>query len=297
MHGNQASPKTACDPADAEAAATIAALETAATCLETPCGDGRMVWRRWGEGPTLVLLHGGHGAWTHWVRNIAVLAEHFALLVPDMPGFGDSDSPPHPYTAESLAEILATGLDQLLGSDANYAITGFSFGGVMAGQVARLRPRAVRRLVLVGAGGTALPRPPMRAMKNWRLTDDPPARRQAHRNNLEVLMLHDPANVDALALRMQTLNAPRTRINSRAISRTDALARTLDQFPAPLAGIWGTLDVTAGEFLDQREALLRRHDRGAEFVRIPAGHWVQYEAPEPFHAALIDILGIQRSRD
>ena len=25
----------------------------------TPCGDGRMVWRIWGEGEPVVLLHGG----------------------------------------------------------------------------------------------------------------------------------------------------------------------------------------------------------------------------------------------
>ena len=286
----------ASDPADAAAARIIGALDAAATRLETPCGDGRMVWRRWGDGPTLVLLHGGHGAWTHWVRNIDVLARHFTLLVPDMPGFGDSDAPPQPYTAESLAQILATGLDHVLGPDGGCAVTGFSFGGLMGGQLARLRPQAVRRLVLVGAGGTALPRPPMRKMHNWRLLDDLAAQREAHRNNLEVLMLHDPANVDALALRMQTLIAPRTRINSRAISRTDALTRTLDQFPAPLAGIWGTHDVTAGEFLDQRESLLRKHDPDAEFVRIPAGHWVQYEAAEAFHAALLDILAVKRAR-
>ena len=38
---------------------------------------GRMVWHRWGEElgqaardqPPVVLLHGGSGSWTHWVRN------------------------------------------------------------------------------------------------------------------------------------------------------------------------------------------------------------------------------------
>ena len=33
--------------------------------LETPCGDGSMVWRVWGSGPPLVLLHGGYGSWMH----------------------------------------------------------------------------------------------------------------------------------------------------------------------------------------------------------------------------------------
>ena len=32
-------------------------LERAAQCLETPCGDGTMLWHSWGRGPALVLLN------------------------------------------------------------------------------------------------------------------------------------------------------------------------------------------------------------------------------------------------
>ncbi len=45
-------------------------LDAAATRQETQLGTGRMVWRSWGSGPALVLLHGGSGSWRHWVRNI-----------------------------------------------------------------------------------------------------------------------------------------------------------------------------------------------------------------------------------
>ena len=43
--------------------------------LETPCGNGKMVWRHWGKGPPLVLLHGGFGSWTHWIRNIEAFTQ------------------------------------------------------------------------------------------------------------------------------------------------------------------------------------------------------------------------------
>ncbi|HEX4114045.1 MAG TPA: hypothetical protein VH020_16050, partial [Stellaceae bacterium] len=49
----------------------IAALDRVARHRETPCGDGTMVWREWGEGVPVVLLHGGYGSWQHWLRNIA----------------------------------------------------------------------------------------------------------------------------------------------------------------------------------------------------------------------------------
>ena len=34
----------------------------------TEAGD--LAWHRFGDGPPLLLLHGGHGNWQHWLRNI-----------------------------------------------------------------------------------------------------------------------------------------------------------------------------------------------------------------------------------
>ena len=39
--------------------AVLARIEHAGKRIETPCGAGRMVWHAWGDGPALVLLHGG----------------------------------------------------------------------------------------------------------------------------------------------------------------------------------------------------------------------------------------------
>lgn len=277
-------------------AALVAAVESRARKVLTPCGQGDMAWRIWGEGAPLVLLHGGHGAWSHWVRNIPSLAERFMVVVPDMPGYADSASPPDPYTADSMAAIMAEGLDRILG-ERQFAIVGFSFGGVMGGHLAKERPDRVKRLVLVGSGGLGLPRPKMGEMKNWRRLDSEEAQRDAHRNNLGVLMLHDKAKIEGLALHLQAKNTIRTRINSRKISLTDTLRRALDTFPAPLAGIWGIHDATAtGEFLDTREQLIKSIDPAAEFVRLDGGHWIQFEAPDAFHAALLPILESRRSK-
>ena len=71
--------------------ADLANIEAASQRLETPCGDGVIVWHSWGEGQPLLLLHGGSGSWTHWVRNVVPLRDAgYRLLVPDLPGFGDS---------------------------------------------------------------------------------------------------------------------------------------------------------------------------------------------------------------
>jgi pimeloyl-ACP methyl ester carboxylesterase len=271
--------------------AIVAALDGAATRHETPCGAGRMVWRSWGAGPPVVLLHGGHGAWSHWIRAIPIVAQHYAVLVPDMPGFGESASAPEPYTAESLAQILLGGIDAVLGADARFAVVGFSFGGVVGGALAKLAGDRTTRLVLVGSGGLGAPRGKMRELRNWRLIRDPAARREAHRENLSILMLHAPSRIDDLAVHLQALNTPRTRIKSRPISLTDSLRRSLEQVTAPVAAIWGDQDATAKGHFVEREQLLKQVKPGAEFALIPgAGHWVQYEAPEEFTETLLRIL-------
>ena len=73
-----------------EAQQTIAGLDSKA-CRQYIAHQGCTVyWRRFGDGPPLVLIHGGHGNWMHWIRNIEVLAQEHTLWIPDLPGFGDS---------------------------------------------------------------------------------------------------------------------------------------------------------------------------------------------------------------
>ena len=52
--------------------ALVAGVDAEGQRIETPCGDGSLVWRVWGSGPPLILLHGGYGSWTHWIRNVPV---------------------------------------------------------------------------------------------------------------------------------------------------------------------------------------------------------------------------------
>jgi len=60
---------------------------------------------------------------------------------------------------------------------------------------------------------------------------------------------------------------------------------------APLNTIWGTRDVLARPSLDARLAVLSRHHPELRARLIDgAGHWVMYEAPEAFCAALLDLL-------
>ena len=259
--------------------------------IETPCGAGTMVWRVWGSGPPLILLHGGYGSWTHWIGNVLVLARRFTVIAPDLPGLGESSTPPEPHTAEGLAAIIVEGLDIVLSKDAAPHIAGFSFGGVLGGHVAAQLGDRLRALTLVGSNGLGLVRQPT-ALQRVPAGVSAEEALAVHRHNLGALMIADPAKIDELAVYPQSQNAPRGRVRSRRFSRADTLARALPLVKARLDGIWGARDATAYPHLDERARVLRSFQPGARFEVIAgAGHWVQYEAAERFNPLLAEIAG------
>ena len=259
--------------------------------IETPCGAGTMVWRVWGSGPPLILLDGGYGSWTHWIGNVLVLARRFTVIAPDLPGLGESSTPPEPHTAEGLAAIIVEGLDIVLSKDAAPHIAGFSFGGVLGGHVAAQLGDRLRALTLVGSNGLGLVRQPT-ALQRVPAGVSAEEALAVHRHNLGALMIADPAKIDELAVYIQSQNAPRGRVRSRRFSRADTLARALPLVKARLDGIWGARDATAYPHLDERARVLRSFQPGARFEVIAgAGHWVQYEAAERFNPLLAEIAG------
>jgi pimeloyl-ACP methyl ester carboxylesterase len=232
----------------------------------TPCGDGELVWHTWGQehGEPLVLLHGGSGSWTHWIRNVeALAAAGRRVVVPDLPGFGDSARPPGGQDADFVAPALAAGLRELLG-DEPVDVVGFSFGGLTGALMAAAHPERVRRLVLVGAPGLGL-RGKRLTLRSWRHEADQAERLAAHRSNLATLMLYRDEAIDDLAVSLQA---------------------------CPVDAIYGEKDALYRETLAAVQPLLEKAPRFGELVLLPeVGHWVQYEDPAAFHRALLALLG------
>jgi pimeloyl-ACP methyl ester carboxylesterase len=274
-----------------EMVAFVEGVAAEAERLQTPCGDGHMVWHVWGSGPPLVLLHGGYGSWTHWIRNVLPLSRAFTVAAPDLPGLGESATPPEPHTAESLARIIVEGLQIIFPRHAGLNIAGFSFGGVLGGHVAAQLGDRVRAFTIVGSNGLGLVRQPTALQRLPEDASEAEALAVA-RHNLRALMIADPAKIDELAVYIQSQNAPRGRVKSRRFSRADTLARALPLVRAPLDGIWGERDATAYPHLNDRARSLRAIQPGARFEVIPgAGHWVQYEAADRFNPILAEIAG------
>jgi 2-hydroxy-6-oxonona-2,4-dienedioate hydrolase len=266
----------------------VAALDRASTRRTTQAnGAGDVMWRVWGRGHPLVLLHGGTGSWMHWVRNIEFLAREFMLVVPDIPGSGESANPEQPISAQRIATSIVAGFDTIIGADTRFAIAGFSMGGLIAGYVVQQCGARAQNLVLVGATATGAPRAEMEPLKSWRRLPSDAEKLEAHRKNLGILMIHDPNNIDDLALYVQARNAGQSRVRGKHVSHTGTLAQCLPGMAGQLAGIWGEHDATAVPYLAERRQKLEEFRPGASFEIFPdAGHWVQYEAHEAFNRRL-----------
>lgn len=265
-----------------------ARLRSLAHVERVPVGGGQVTWRRMGSGPPLVLLHGGHGSWLHWVRNIEALAARYCVWTPDLPGYGDSDAPGG-SALEDLAEATLTSLDALIGTATPFRLAGFSFGGLVAAWLAQQRS-GVSHLALLGPAGHGGERRPRGELRPWRGFEAKGAAWvSAMRHNLLMHMLHSPEAIDFDAIDIHGTSCLRTRFHSKSISRAGGLAQRLADYAGPVFLAWGEHDVTAVP--SQVAAALSRSRSHCDVHIIPdAGHWVQYEAPGPVNHLLLDWL-------
>ncbi|NYI95051.1 pimeloyl-ACP methyl ester carboxylesterase [Streptomonospora nanhaiensis] len=96
--------------------------------MDTP----RIVYDRRGNGSPVLLLHGlGHHR-RAWQRVVPVLARHHDVVVPDLPGFGDSAAPDPDcaYDIGWLADTVAAFCDRI--GVRRPHVAGNSLGGAMA---------------------------------------------------------------------------------------------------------------------------------------------------------------------
>ena len=267
---------------------------------KTACGDGHMVWRIWGNGPPLVMLHGGAGSWRHWALNIRSLARYFTLLIADLPGLGDSADPPIPFdnnnfrsSVRHLANIICDGIDGLIGEKTHFKILAFSFGAINSGYIALRMGSRVQHLTLVGAGAMGCPWSGLPAEpKSLRGTKTEKERREVHRHNLGILMIGNPNNIDDRAVYLQSKNISLARLRSYRIAGTDTLRWALEQVNVPISGIWGRGDVYAMPDLEGRIDVIKGIFNSADCRVIEgAGHWVMYEAADTFNQVGLEQLG------
>lgn len=285
------------DRRNSDPASVVETMAARSRVVHTPCGDGRMVWHIWGQGDPVVLLHGGSGSWTHWIRTIPALEDRYTLYVADLPGLGESDMPPNGYdpgrlveSTDHIAGIVVTGLRSILPPPARYHLVGFSFGAVSGGWVAAREGERVKSFTTIGGSalGTAWPglSGTLRAVDD---DMDEAAILDVQRHNLHVIMMATaPADIDDLAAWLQLQNTERARIRTHTVASSDTLLQALPRVTAPLTAIWGKQDVFLRPGVAERERVLRTIQPSAKIHLVDnAGHWAMYEAAETVNSLLL----------
>jgi 4,5:9,10-diseco-3-hydroxy-5,9,17-trioxoandrosta-1(10),2-diene-4-oate hydrolase len=262
-------------------------------------GSRKIHYAEAGAGHPLVLLHGGGpgaSGLPNYERNLAELAQNFRVIVPDMPGYGRSTkglSRQDPF-GDCAAGISGL-LDQLMVD--RPVLVGNSLGGACALRMALDRPERVAGLVLMGPGGVDTTRGlPTKGLKNLLdyYSGKGPSREKLATFIREYLVFDGSAIPDTVidarfkaSLDPEVVASP-PLVRPKGLPKFKLIDFTRDprlaDLPTPTLVLWGTEDLvnrpSGARSLQQR---MRNCDA---YLFSRTGHWVQWERPEEFNAAV-----------
>ncbi|WP_137723208.1 4,5:9,10-diseco-3-hydroxy-5,9,17-trioxoandrosta-1(10),2-diene-4-oate hydrolase [Prescottella subtropica] len=255
-----------------------------------------------GNGPTIVLLHGGGpgaSSWSNFSKNIPVLAEQFHVIAVDQPGYGQSDKPTeHPqyfrHSASALKDLLDT-----LGITERVHLLGNSLGGGAAVRFALDYPDRAGRLVLMGPGGLSVnlfAPDPTEGVRNLGKFSYQPTR-----ENLEAflrIMVFDQKLVtdELIDERFAAASTPESLAASKAMGKSFSssefelgmLWRDAYKLRQRVLLIWGREDRVNP--IDGALVALKMIPRVQLHVFGGCGHWAQLEKFDEFNRLAGDFL-------
>ena len=260
-----------------------------------------------GEGPPLLMLHGGGPGATgmsNFSRNIPTLANRFRVIAPDLPGYGRSSKGldrKDPFG--ELARVMLGLLDALGVEKAH--LLGNSLGGSCALRLALEAPERADRLVLLGPGGIDTSRrPPTEGLIHLLdyYSGEGPTREKFEeflRKDLvfdsaalpdALIAARYAASIDPAVVANPPLVRPKDLSNARALDLT--LDPSLSGLQTPTLVLWGVEDrvnpASGGRSLQER---MPNCDL---YLFSRTGHWVQWERAAQFNAATIAFLSQSR---
>lgn len=251
-------------------------------------GSVRLRYTRTGGGEPLVLIHAFPMDHTQWDAQVRYLQERsYLLIVPDLPGFGQSSESQGWRLAEVAAAILK--IAETEGAE-KFGVVGLSMGTYAAFELYRQAPDRVRSLVL--ADGRARADNDAERAARTQLIERVRTEGLAVLDEVMLPRLLRPGAKPALA---EQIRKTMHRNTPEAIAHAvEALRERADSTPllehikCPTLVIAGSDDpiTTPADCQELAEAI-----PGAQFVEIPgAGHLSNLDNPDAFNQALGEFL-------
>lgn len=251
-----------------------------------------------GDGPVLLLLH-GTGAATHsWRGLLPLLARHFTVIAPDLPGHGFTAMPASAGLSLRGMAGLVDGLLQTLGSRPVIAVGHSAGAAILATMAIEGLGRPERIVSLNGAllpmRGAGLFGPLARLLFvnplaprifSWRAEDIRATRRLLEGTGSRI----DPAGVDFYARLFRKSGHVAATLGMMANWELDWLEGRLPRLDVPLLLVAGTRDkaVPASQARD-----LAGRIQAARLVEIEGGHLMHEETPD----SVADIVRAEAER-
>lgn len=256
----------------------------------------RVAFERRGDGPPILLLHGGLTDSREWRRQLETLSDAFTVVAWDAPGCGRSSDPPPSFRMPDYADCAASLVDRL-GLERPHVV-GLSFGGTLALELCRRHPDVPRSLVLASAyAGWAGSLPPeaVRARLEGVLRDlELPPETLARRWVPQLLTERAPAAmVEELVGIMADLHPAGSRVMVRAMAEAD-LRDGLQRIEVPTLLLYGDADARAP--LSLARDLAERIPGSRLVVLRGVGHQHNVEAADRFDAAVREFLAAAAAR-
>lgn len=247
-----------------------------------------------GSGETLVLLHGIFAEKDHWVDFARPLTGRYHVIVPDLPGYGESSRlPDQTYHYASQTQRLEALLDAL--GLRRVHLAGNSMGGTIAALFAIAHPERVASVALIGAPhGIHTPQPSV--MDGVIAAGKAPliAHNAAEfEQMMELLFTQRPvlpypilqaAQDGALRNAASNLRLWNTQLQDRYL-----LDARIDALQQPTLVLWGGDDKV---FNASGAEVLRRRLKNVQVEVLPGvGHLPMMEAPQPTAQRYVQFLG------
>lgn len=125
---------------------------------ERVIGDHRWAWVDRGASkpgaPTIVMVHGFTGSKENWYPLALRLGGHYRVVVPDLPGWGESERKPgQDYGFDAQNRRLVTFIEAIRTPGSPVVLLGHSMGGGIVALSAADRPDLIARVGLIDAAG------------------------------------------------------------------------------------------------------------------------------------------------
>lgn len=266
-------------------------------------GKWKIHYSETGKGFPVIMLHGGGpgaNGMSNYSRNVAALATRFRVLVPDMPGYGQSTkgikrSDPFGDLAEGILGLM----NSLNIKKAH--LVGNSLGGACALRIALDHPERVSSLVLMGPGGIGttrgLPTKGLNKLLNYYTGSGPSLEKLADFIRSDLVydgsqvpdaLIRDryEASIDPLVVAQPPLRRPSSLMG--AIRMDFTRDRRLKKCKAPTLVLWGKEDKVNRPSGGRRLQSTMANCDLYEFSK--TGHWVQWERADEFNAVTTAFL-------